>query len=155
MQNKYKIISLAIIALIIVAWGFAAPFRVSGDCMEPAVKDGSLHFLNRVAPYLRHYKTNDIVLVKHQGKIWIARIVALEHDTIQIMEGSIVVNGSALQDSIARNWSGWNYGTYAVNELFKVPAKHVYVLSDDLSAHHDDSRVFGPIANGAILGLVW
>lgn len=153
--SKYIGIILTVITLIIVTWGLAAPSRVEGDCMAPAINNGQLVFLNRIAPYLRSYKINDIVLVKHEGKIWIARIVALANDTIQITESSIVVNGSPLHESIERNWTGWHYGDYAVNEPLKIPANHVYVLSDDLSAHHDDSRVFGPIAKKAILGLVW
>ncbi len=154
-MNRYILIILTVIALIVLAWGLAAPSRVSGDCMEPAVKDGQLVFLNRIAPYVRQYQINDIILVKHEGKIWIARIVALANDTIQITESNIIVNGAPLQESIERNWSDWNYGDYAINAPLKIPSGHVYVLSDDLSAHHDDSRVFGPISNKSILGLIW
>ena len=75
MLNKYKIIVLIIITLMAVVWGVAAPFYVSGDCMEPAVKDGSYVFVNRIAPYLRKYRINDIVAVNYENKVWIARIL--------------------------------------------------------------------------------
>lgn len=141
--------------MIILVWGIAAPFGVSGDCMEPAIKDSQFYFVNRIAPYLRNYQRNDIVLLNYENKIWIARIIGLENETIQIIEGGIIINGTPLQESIQRNWSGWNYGTYGLHEAFKIPKGHVYVLSDNLSAHHDDSRVFGPIPQKSIVGLVW
>ncbi len=154
--NTYKIIVLIVITLIIAVFAFARPYRVPGDCMEPAVKDGSSVFLNRTLPYLRQYQIGDIIGFKHEGKAWISRIVALETNTIQIIEGSIIVNGEALNDAgICRSWPNWKHGVYAINKPLQVPLAHVFVLSDNLSAQHDDSRVFGPIAKKSILGLVW
>ena len=155
-KNIYKIVALTIITLIIVVWGFASPFRTSGNCMEPAVKDGQLCFLNRVLPYLRQYKIGDIILFNNEGKVWVSRIVALETNTIQITEGGIVVNDVPLQDAeIHRSWFNCKYGTYAIDKPLQIPLDHVFVLSDNLSAQHDDSRVFGPISKKSILGLVW
>lgn len=56
---------------------------------------------------------------------------------------------------ISRNWSGWNHGAYAIDKPFQVPTDHVFVLSDNLSAQHDDSWVFGPVSYTSILGIVW
>ena len=155
-KNKYKIIILTVIASIVVAWLFARPYPLSGDCMEPAIKDGKFYFLNQILPYIRHYQIGDIIIFKHEEKDWISRIVALENDMIQIIEGSVVVNGVPLQDAgIHRNWSNWKHGSYALDSPFQVPREHVFVLSDNLSAQHDDSRVFGPVAKRSIVGLVW
>lgn len=134
----------------------AQPYRLYGDCMEPALKDGRVYFLNRIASYLRPYHIGDIIVFKHEEKDWVARIVALETDTIQITEGSIIVNGLPLQDiGIHRNWTDWKYGAYAIERPLQVPSGHVYVLSDNLSAHHDDSRVFGPVPTSMIFGVIW
>lgn len=149
-----KIILCAIVFLAVV-WIFAWPYPLSGDCMEPVVKDNSYVFLNRLLPYLRSFKIGDIILFNHEKKIWIARIVALENDTIEILQGTIIINGHPLADTVERNWHEWNYGTYAIGMPLAVPVNHVYVLSDNLSAHHDDSRVFGPISQKSILGIVW
>ncbi len=155
-KHSYKIIGLATILTIILIRLLAEPYRLSGDCMEPAFMNKQLYFLNKIVPYLRPYKINDVILFKHENKTWIARIVALENNTLQITDGSIVVNNQALDDTqIDRNWSGWNYGTHAIDKPLQIPVNHVFVLSDNLSAKHDDSRVFGPISNACILGLVW
>ncbi len=82
--------------------------------------------------------------------------MALANDTIQLNEKEIVVNGSLMQNmKISRNWKHWKSGAYAINKPFKVPKHHVFVLSDNLSAKHDDSRVFGPINESFIVGLMW
>lgn len=156
MKKHYKMIILVVSVLTIVTWAFAHPYNVPGDCMEPAIQDGSHVFVNHISPYLRQYQVGDIIAFKHEGKGWVSRIVALETDIVQITEGKVTVNGAAQQsDKIFRNWSNWKYGTYAIDESFEVPLAHVFVLSDNLSAQHDDSRVFGPISENSIVGLVW
>ncbi len=155
-KKKYKIIFFIVIALIITIFALAKPFRVVGNCMEPAVMDGQLSFLNQMTSYLRKYQIGDIILFKHDEKVWISRIVALETDTLQITYGSVVVNDVGLSDAkIHRNWANWKYGVYAVDKPFQVPPDHVFVLSDNLSAHHDDSRVFGSVSNKSIIWVVW
>lgn len=158
-QNKrYKIISLTVALILLIGLGreLAMPHRIYGDCMEPAIMDGKLYFLNRVSPYFRQYQIGDIIVFEHEGKDWISRIVAVGNSTIQITEGHVIVNGVALDErGIHRNWSGWKQGVHAIDKPLQVPAGHVFVLSDNLSANHDDSRVFGPISNSSILGRIW
>ncbi|HNA62663.1 MAG TPA: signal peptidase I [Rhabdochlamydiaceae bacterium] len=156
MKNHYKTILFAIIALTIVTWAFAHPYNVPGDCMEPAIKDGSHVFVNHVSPYIRQYRIGDIIAFNHEGKGWVSRIVAVEADTVQITEGNVIVNGTTCQDGgILRSWSNWKHGNYAIDKPLQVPPAHVFVLSDNLSAQHDDSRIFGPISKDSIIGLVW
>lgn len=156
MKNNYKTILFAIIALTIAKWTFAHQYNVPGDCMEPAIKDGSHVFVNHVSPYIRQHRIGDIIAFNHEGKGWVSRVVALETDTIQITEGNVIVNGTTCQDGeILRSWSNWKHGTYAIDKPLQVPSAHVFVLSDNLSAQHDDSRIFGPISKDSIIGLVW
>lgn len=158
-MGKMKVIGLSFSVMIfsfLLLTMIVDKHYISGDCMEPAIRDGSFCYLNKLSPYLRLYKINDIILFTHQGKTWISRIVALENNTILLNEGKAVVDGiDLLENGIHRDWSNWRYGNYAIDKPFKVPSGHVYVLSDKLSAHHDDSRVFGPISISSILGVIW
>lgn len=154
-MKKYKTSIVILSLLFIIIWGFAQPYRISGDCMEPAIVDGKLYFLDRITPYIRKFQIGDIILFKHDEKTWISRVVALENTKILINEGNVIVNDVALQNNkIIRHWANWNYGVYAINKPFQVPSNHLFVLSDNLSAQHDDSRVFGPVSNKSILGLI-
>ena len=155
-KKKYTIIILSAIGLLFLARTFAAPYRIFGDCMEPAFMDGQRYFVNRVSPCLRQYQIDDVVIFKHEDKIWISRIVALGGETISLTDGSIVVNGVTHQDGkVQRNWSNWRFGSYGIEAPLQIPQGNFFVLSDNLTAHHDDSRVFGPITRESIIGLVW
>lgn len=155
-NKKYKIIALISVLLISVLVAIVRPYRISGDCMEPAIMDGKRYFLNKIPPSLRHYQIGDIIVFEHEGKSWISRIIARENDTVQITEGKIILNGVTFTEgNIHRNWTNWKCGVHAIDEPLQVPGGHVFVLSDNLSAQHDDSRVFGPIPTSSILGVVW
>lgn len=148
-----SLISVSVLTAMIMI--FAYPYRIWGDCMEPAYQEGKWYFLNKASRFLTKYQIGDVILFNHENNIWIARIVALEKDMIKINKDVLTVNNSILQDSVQRNWSDWQYGTYGINTAFQIPSNHVYVLSDNLSAHHDDSRVFGAIPYSAVLGKLW
>lgn len=150
----FSFLAIAILsaAVLIV---FARPYRIHGDCMEPAFQDGKLYFLNKASRILSPHHIGDVILFNHENKVWISRIVALENNTIKINQDTVILNGTHIQDSVNRDWSSWQYGIYGIDTAYKVPPEHVYVLSDKLSAHHDDSRVFGAIPNSAIIGKLW
>lgn len=149
-------LSIFLVFIILIFAFIVRPYRISGDCMEPAIVDGKLYFLNKLYPYLFNYKIGDIIVFNHEGKAWISRVVALEGEVIKINYKSINVNNKKLESNhILRNWENWDYGKYAIKKDFVVSKSHVFVLSDNLSAKHDDSRIFGAISNSSILGVIW
>lgn len=157
LSTTWRYIALLVLGAAAVYFGLATPYHISGDCMEPAVKDGQWVFLNRLIPYLTSYRNGQIVAFTHEGRAWFSRIIANEGDSVQLSESGILLNGvlKSIEQDIPRKWSGWRLGTYGIDHPFVVPQGHVFVLSDNLLADHDDSRVFGPIAHKSILGLVW
>lgn len=160
---KKSILATFLITICLFFYLFvASPYRISGpsagisgDCMEPAIKDGKLYFANHLYYKLNPYKAGEIMIFQHEDKIWISRIIALENQEIKISDKTILVNDKVYSDEVERNWQDWRYGQYGVDATAKIPSGHMYVLSDNLSAHHDDSRVFGPISYANILGKVW
>lgn len=161
MFKKIILATLFASASVFVYFFIANPYRISGingekgDCMEPAINDGQLYFVNHLHYKLSTYKMGDIIIFRHEDKIWISRIVGLENQEIKITDNTILLDNKVSSDSIQRSWQDWRYGHYGVDTATKIPSKHVYVLSDNLSAHHDDSRIFGPISYDNILGKVW
>lgn len=155
MFKKIILATLCVVASLFVYFIIANPYRISGDCMEPAIKDGKLYFVNYLYYKLNAYKAGDIIIFRHEDKIWVSRIVGLENQELKITDKTILVNNMDYSDSIQRSWQDWRYGHYGVDSIVKIQPGHVYVLSDNLSAHHDDSRVFGPISYDSILGKVW
>ena len=161
MFKKIILAVLFVAASLFIYFFIANPYRISGingekgNCMEPAIKDGRLYFVNHLYYKFGPYKTGDIIIFRHEDKIWISRIVGLKNQEIKITDNTILVDNKVYSDSVHRNWQDWRYGNYGVESIAKVPPRNVYVLSDNLSAHHDGSRVFGPISYENILGKVW
>ncbi|MBX9577625.1 MAG: signal peptidase I [Chthoniobacterales bacterium] len=151
-----KIISILFSgAFLFFCFSIANPYRINGECMEPVIKDGKLYFVNHLYYKINAYRAGDIVIFRQKDKVWISRIVALENQEIKISDHAILIDEAVYSDNIQRSWQDWRYGKYGVDNITKVPLEHVYVLSDNLSAHHDDSRIFGPISYHNILGKVW
>lgn len=156
MKKLFGIVCLVGVILF-CAFQSARMHHISGDCMEPAVMSGSRVFVNELSPYFRNPGINDIVVFgPYEDKMWISRVVGLSGDTIEINDKGLFVNGSLQKvKGFVRDWNNWKYGTHAVDAPLTIPEGHVYVLSDKLSAHHDDSRVFGTIPKSSISGYVW
>ena len=89
MLKKIILATLFVVASLFIYFLIAKPYRISGingekgDCMEPAIKDGELYFVNHLYYKLNDYKTGDIIIFRHEDKIWISRIVGLENQETQ------------------------------------------------------------------------
>lgn len=121
------------------------PVSVSGISMEPAYHDGDL-LETETDGYPVTY--GSVVIVMHDGKRLIKRVAALGGDTIRITDGILYVNGEAE-----------NQGFPAMEDPgiaadgIKIPDGYVFVLGDNRN-HSIDSRVFGPVAEEDIRGVV-
>lgn len=154
-MNKKNIFAVLVILIALILFFMLRPHRVSGDCMEPAIKNHGLYFVNELYYNLFPLALGDIITFDHENKVWISRVVALENQTIEINGKGIFIDGNLYSDSVDRDWQGWKLGVYGIENAYKLGARHCYVLSDKLSSGHDDSRVFGPISYASIRGKVW
>ena len=152
---RYVYVLLITGSLLFVYFFIARPYRIEGDCMEPAIRDRAWYCANHLYFYYNRYKQGDIIIFRYEDKIWVSRIVALAGQELMVTKNGLVLNGKDFNDGIKRDWSHYNHGSYGVDNVVKIPDRHLYVLSDKLSAHHDDSRVFGAIAYDAIIGKIW
>ena len=67
--------------------------------MEPAIKDGQLYFVNHLHYKLSTYKIGDIIIFRHEDKIWVSRIVGLENQEIKIIDNAILLDNKIYSDS--------------------------------------------------------
>lgn len=121
--------------------------QVTGNEMFPSVKDGDLLIAFRLQ---KSYAKNDVVVCVSDGKRYVGRIAALEHDVVTIDDSGIIsVNGTEQNGEIL-------YPTYAGDDLiypYKVSDGAVFVLSDYRTSAHD-SRERGEIALENVEGKV-
>ena len=125
--------------------------RISGDSMHPTLKDGELVVYER---FIRTYRQGDIVSVRvPSGKYYVKRVIACGGDTVDIVDGSVLVNGRQIEDD-------WAFGmteeeTGAVVYPYTVRPGAVFVLGDNREASMD-SRAFGEIGTRQIMGkVIW
>lgn len=140
-------LQLAILGLLIAAFFVRTP-QVSGLSMEPHISSGEYVLINTMAYRFATPQRGDIVAFHHDGdtpEVYIKRVIALPGDRVRIDAGVVYLNGTRLEERYVRYPD-----RRSVAELV-VPPNTVYVLGDN-RANSEDSRVFGPVANDALIG---
>ena len=108
--------------------------------MEPSIRAGSLCISLRL-PYIlkRNIRVSrgDIIVFrsKEKGKMLCKRIVGLPGETVSFTEGTVFINGGALEEP----YTAEEKSSYA-NKTFIIPDRCVFVLGDN-RLHSSDSRV--------------
>ena len=80
---------------------------------------------------------------------FIKRVVAGPGDTIKIVEGHVIRNGKRESDSYIRPCPGVSECNFPVP--IKIPAGHWFMMGDN-RGESDDSRFWGPVPTGWIIG---
>ena len=85
-------------------------------------------------------------VVQPSTEEFIKRVVGLPGETVEGKDGAVYVNGQRLVEPYLPA------GTLTSDfPATKVPARHLWVMGDN-RAHSSDSRVFGPIPRGSVVG---
>jgi signal peptidase I len=138
-------------AVVLVAIGMAFFLRipqVTGPSMLPHVQPGELVLINTLAYRFGPIKRGDIVALSHEeatAQTFLKRIVALPGDRVRIDHGTLVVNGTPVTESYV------SFPDHRDVAETTVPAHGIYVLGDN-RGESEDSRTWGPIDEGSIIG---
>jgi signal peptidase I len=141
-------------------------FYLPSDSMSPAFRKGDRILVNKSHWRIDQVKRGDVVVFKapdHANRMYIKRIIGLPGETITIEGNDVKVNGhkitipgtveelqgppAAPADDDARRQSDEGAG------LRPVPPGMCFVLGDN-RGNSNDSRNFGPVALGNVLGIV-
>ncbi len=132
-------------------------YRIEQEGMEPALRVGQYVLLDRITPFRR----GDVVVfpAPDQDSLGapplIRRIVGLPGDTVEYVEGQVLVNGLPLEEPYLQAGTATETRTEPVpgRERTAVPDGHVYVLAD---RRHGvpDSRIFGSIPESRVTACV-
>lgn len=140
-------LQLAVLAALIAAFFVRLP-QVSGLSMEPHIRSGEYVVINTFAYRLGTPRRGDIVAFRHEGDdraTFIKRVIGVPGDRIRIDRGTVYVNGVKLDEPYVQHADDRSFGEIAV------PPGCVYVLGDN-RAQSEDSRVFGPVGDGLLVG---
>jgi signal peptidase I len=166
------------LALAIQAW-VVKPYRIPSGSMEPTLAIGQRVLVNRIGMHFGKPHVGEIAVFhpprdaeqqvcgpqphtiriggaacaepesEKSGVNFIKRIVGGPGDTLSIVEGHVIRNGKRESDSYIRPCPGVSECNFPTP--IKVPAGHWFMMGDN-RGESDDSRFWGPVPTGWIIG---
>ena len=135
-------------------WLGSTRFLVEGDSMQPALASRQHLLVDRLAYRFQSPARGDVVVLRdpaQPGVHCVKRIVGLPGEHVQMEMGHVFINESLLDESYA-----------AGRELAEAPFprqwlldKDEYLVLGDQRQDSRDSRAFGPVRRGDVVGRVW
>ncbi len=145
---KRNVFAVAVFLVVVIL--FTATFKmavVRGDSMLPTYRDGQLLLINKIRALHGPLKRNDVVLVEHGNDVLIKRVVYLPGDIVPAQDSFQFRRVMEFFDIVR---PGPNEPRYPG---LKVPEGFIVILGDNRRVS-EDSRLFGPVKEGDVIGRV-
>lgn len=153
-RRKVAMIVGITVAAVLVAFALLGAFVVSsyvmqGSSMYPTYENGDRVWVNRLASA----DVGEIAVVRVEsldGREVLKRVVASGGDTIEIADCQLIVNDRVTTEAILDARSPQCGPDF---EQMTVPDGHLFLLGDNW-AGSQDSRIFGPVPEAGVVGVV-
>ena len=144
------------IAFILVTF-FGVRVSVIGVSMEPALKNGEQLLINKFIYNIKRPQRGDIVVFKPNGNenshYYVKRIVGLPGETIQIIEGSVYIDGVVYEES---NFFDSIMDPGIAEEEITLGEDEYFVLGDNPGSSEDSRQAdIGNVRKDNITGKAW
>jgi signal peptidase I len=156
-------IVLTAVIFVVLQTFVAQPFKVEQVSMRDTIEEGQYVLVDKLTPRFDSYHRGDIIVFSppenaeiQAGKPYIKRIIGVAGDRIAIRGGDVFVNGVALDEPYLFAVDGTAQPTTAHGgaSTWTVAADQLFVMGDHRE-RSADSRDFGPIAVGSVIGRAW
>ena len=147
---------MVVLWVVIKAFLFQS-FYIPSPSMSPTLRPGDRVLVSKLSYRLHDVHRGDIVVFKRPPRVQagpevkdlVKRVVGLPGDTVEARDGRVLVNGKQLPEPYV---SGSQFTSDVPPQ--HIPARHYWVMGDNRSVS-EDSRFFGAIPNGLIVGRVF
>ena len=150
-------------------------FKVEGSSMDPTLESGQhlivnklVYFqldmdrLSRIIPFwqsgangaryaIRPPERGDVIVFhfpRDTSKDFVKRVIGLPGEQVEIRHGEVYINGRLLQEPYLSHIDSSRVSPTLLDE------KEYFVLGDNRHTSND-SRVWGPVPESHVLGMVW
>lgn len=111
MKNRKALFLILTLIFVILILKFVGLGKTESKSMYPTLQEEKLVIINKLSYISAEPKRGDIVAVKKDGKKYIKRVVGVPGDTIEFIDGSVVVNGYELkepyiEENVETNYAG-------------------------------------------------
>lgn len=152
-KRTYFLFLFAVLALV-----SCREHKMNGGSMEPSIKHGEKFDADYTAYVNSEPERWDVVVfesILQPDKLWVNRIVGLPGETIDIVDGKVVIGG--VEQPYPAKMSGITYftgfGETKIVFPYKIPDNNYFLLGDNTNDALD-SRYAGPIPRDNIIGKV-
>jgi signal peptidase I len=143
-------ISISVLIAVIVIPIFYRPVKVEGTSMMPLLKDQDGIFINQFVYNFSDVSRGDLIVFRYPGdpsKSYIKRVIALEGDSVEVLGGSLYLNGELQSEPYVPA----QYRDRLSMPRMKVPKNEFFVMGDH-RASSNDSRNWGTVHRRYIFG---
>ncbi len=135
---------IIIIVVVLIRTFIITPVKVDGDSMKETLNDNDILLLYKLGSIKRF----DIVVLDeaYDNEKIIKRVIGMPGETVSIKNDKIYINGKVIDNSFA-------YGTTSDVDKIELGEDEYFILGDNRLISKD-SRYFGPVTKGEIIGKV-
>lgn len=161
LKSLFDIVKIAIVALILaltVRYFLIQPFFVEGASMEPNFESGEYLLIDEVSYNFKSIDRGEVIVFHYPldtSKYYIKRIIGLPGETVEVKNGRVIVYNGVNPDGVVldENYLPKNLATNGQVKK-KMGADEYFVLGDNRPVS-SDSRIWGLLPKGDIVGRVW
>ncbi len=144
--KEYWIYVAIIVVILLIKSYVIAPIVVNGTSMDSTLRDGDLMLLNKFEYEVSDIHRFDIVVVKHDGKHIIKRVIGMPGDSVKCEDNILYINGKVYAEEYL------DPGTETQDfEIAEIAEGYYFVLGDNREVSLD-SRSIGPVKESDIEG---
>lgn len=153
-----KVGAFTIATIFVVRTFLFKPFYVRGASMENNFFDHEYLIIDEVSYRFHEPKRGDVVVFRYPNdpsQYFLKRVIGLPGETVTVRNGQVVVSNKDFPNGIVLSEIYLHSGLRTPGDIAATMREGQYFVMGDNRSASWDSRGFGPINEGAIVGRVW
>jgi len=152
-----QIVAISVAIIIPVRVFLIQPFLVQGASMEPTFYDREYLIIDELSYRFHEPERGDVVVFRYPrdpSQHFIKRVIGIPGETVEVTDGKVIIYNDENPVGIEIKEDYIASLATAGKRRVELNPEEYFVMGDnrDFSL---DSRTFGPIGNGNIVGRVW